>query len=58
MNPKERVLGKNGFEPFPKRLEKKAVEQGNKAPRPDEGIPEPLIPHGKQGKADFAKKVK
>ena len=52
---RERVLGPNGFEPFPERLKQKAIEQGNLAPEPDKGIEEPLIENGKKGKAELQK---
>lgn len=56
MNPKERVLGPAGFEPFPERLKEKAIAQGNLAPEPDKGDPtaSDLPEHGKKGKAEMA----
>jgi hypothetical protein len=55
MNPKERVLGPNGFEPFPERLREKAIKQGNMNPPADTGVEEPVSHSGVQGKKEIAK---
>lgn len=40
---RDRVLTKNGFQPFPKRIEEQAIKQGSKAAPADTGIEEPLV---------------
>lgn len=54
---KDRVLGKFGFEPFPERLEEKAIAQGSKAAPADTGIDEPLINHTAHAKRELALKL-
>jgi hypothetical protein len=57
MNPKERVLGKNGFEPFPKRIEEAQIRQGHKQAPADAGDPaaHDLPEHGLKGEAELEK---
>lgn len=57
MNPKERVLGPNGFESFPERLREKAIEQGNMQRPADAGdaSAHDLPDNGAKGKAEIAK---
>lgn len=54
---KDRILGKNGFEPFPKRLEEKAIKQGNKPVPPDTGEPEPLLHSNAKAKQELLLKM-
>lgn len=58
MNASERVLGENGFEPFPERLREMALKQEYIKQKPDEGdtTASDLTDHGKGGKAELAKK--
>lgn len=54
---KNRVLGKHGFEPFPERLEEKAIKQGSKEAPADTGIDEPLIHSNALAKRELALKM-
>lgn len=58
MKASERVLGENGFEPFPERFRESSISQGNLAESPDEGDPSAsdIKEHGVKGKAEIAKK--
>lgn len=54
---RDRVLTKNGFQPFPKRTEEQAIKQGSKAAPADTGIEEPLIKPEAKAKQELAIKM-
>jgi hypothetical protein len=59
MSPRNRVLGPNGFEPFPERHIEKAVEQGTIPAPQDEGDPNAsnIGDHGVQGKKELSREA-
>jgi Ulp1 family protease len=54
---RDRVLGPNGFEPFPERLEKQAIKHGVKNAPADTGVQDPVIHSSAEAKKELLLKM-
>lgn len=54
---RDRILTKHGFQPFPQKLEEKAIKHGTKEAPADTGEPEDLIVPTAKAKQELALKM-